>query len=136
MNNTSGSLDTNVLLRLILNDLPVQHQAVATLFEHSSAAFQVADVAIIEVAYVLTKNYGYSRSQAVEIISGLLFLPKINCNRVVFTQALRLFIKHQSWSFEDCYLATSAMLNDAEPLWTFDKKLAKQVANARLVMTR
>jgi predicted nucleic acid-binding protein len=33
----------------------------------------------------------------------------------------------------DCYLAESAACDGARPLWTFDQKLARQHASARLV---
>ena len=43
------------------------------------------------------------------------------------------FSLHPKLSFEDCYLATSAELSDAKPLWTFDRKLANQALAAKLV---
>jgi len=133
MANFSGSLDANVLLRLLLNDLPKQHQAVVKLFLNSSKQFAVADTAIIEIIFVLERNYKFTRSAIVEAIEGLMSLTEINCNRPLFMKALPLFVKRPGFSFEDCCLATYAELNDANPLWTFDQKLAKQAANAKLV---
>src|SRR5579884_2369618 len=130
----AGSLDANVLLRLLLNDNPAQHRAAATLVEKASGQFAVADTAIIETVFVLERYYGLTRSQIGEAIQGLMKLPQINCNRALFAQALTLFMRHVSLSFEDCCLTTYAVLNEATPLWTFDQKLAHQASRAQLII--
>jgi len=129
----AGSFDANVVVRLLLNDVPDQHAAAAKLLESSDTPFVVADVAIIEVVFALCRYYEFSRDAAAEAITGLMAQPKIDCSRTLFTSALRLFIGHPKLSFEDCYLAMYAERFDAEPLWTFDKKLAGQASSARLV---
>lgn len=129
-----GSLGANVLLRLLLNDIPDQHHAVLKLFEDTSGQFAVADTAIIEIIFVLCgKDYGFTREQAAEAIDGLIKLKEINCNETLFEKALPLFIAHPKLSFEDCCLSVYATLNDAEPLWTFDRKLASQAPSAKLM---
>lgn len=129
----AGSLDANVLLRLLLNDVADQHRAVIRLFEGAQGQFAVADTAIIEVVFVLERNYGFTRAQVAEAIAGLVALPEVNCNRALFEQALPLYSGNPKLSFEDCCLATYAELNNAEPLWTFDAKLVSQATSARLV---
>lgn len=132
----SGSLDANVLLRLLLNDIPDQHKAVLELFHDSSKQFAVADTAIAEVAFVLERHYEFTREQISEAIIGLTNLVEISCNRTLFEKSLVLFTKHPSLSFEDCCLATYVELNNATPLWTFDQKLANQAPSALLVPAR
>jgi predicted nucleic-acid-binding protein len=129
----SGSLDANVLLRLLLNDVPEQNMAATKLLEDADRQFAVADTAIIEIVFVLERHYQFTRTQIAEAVEGLMSLPEINCNRGLFAAALPLFIKHFTLSFEDCCLAKYAELNDAKPLWTFDLKLANQTASAKLV---
>ena len=67
-------------------------------------------------------------------ILGFMSLQQVNCNRMLFDRALMLFQSHPALSMEDCCLAVYAELNDAEPLYTFDKKLAKQSPTAQLVI--
>jgi len=129
----SGSLDANVLLRLLLNDVPEQNMAAIKLLQDADRQFAVADTAIIEIVFVLERHYEFTRAQIAEAVEGLMSLPEINCNRGLFVAALSLFIKHSALSFEDSCLAKYAELNDAKPLWTFDRKLANQAASARLV---
>lgn len=133
MTTFSGSLDANVLLRLLLKDIPDQHASAVTLLQKSPNQFAVADTAIIEIAFVLERHYGFVRSAILEAIEGLMSLSEINCNRGLFEKALPLFAKNPGLSFEDCCLAIYATLNDAEPLWTFDRKLANQASSAKLV---
>ncbi|HJQ09180.1 MAG TPA: PIN domain-containing protein [Candidatus Saccharimonadales bacterium] len=133
MTTFSGSLDANVLLRLLLNDMPDQHAAVEILLQESSGQFDVADTAIIEIAFVLERHYTFFRSAITDAIEGLMSLTEINCNRALFEKALPLFVKSSSLSFEDCCLAAYAELNGAKPLWTFDRKLANQAPSAKLV---
>lgn len=136
MANFAGSLDANVLLRLLLNDVPKQHAAAIKLMEISTDQFAVADTAIIEVVFVLERHYQFSRPQIKEAIDGLASLPSLNCNRELLSGALPLYARHQKLSFEDCCLAVYAELNNALPLWTFDIKLAHQARGAKLVGSR
>lgn len=133
MANFNGSADTNILLRLLLNDIPEQHIAAKDLLQQSSNQVAVADTAVIELVFVLERHYGFSRLQITEAIDGLIRLKEINCNRVLFENAVAIFIQHSGLSFEDCCLSTYAKLNEAEPLWTFDKKLANQAPNSKLL---
>lgn len=127
-----GSLDTNALLRLLLKDIPEQHQAIKELLT-KGGVFSVADIAIVELVFVLERYYAFSREQVAEAVTGLTQLKEITCNRALFEKALPVYTEHSALSFEDCYLATCAALDNAEPLWTFDKKLARQLTNTRLV---
>jgi len=133
MNRYSGSLDANIVLRLLLNDVTDQHQAVLNLLQYHPDQFIVSDTAIIEVVFVLERHYTFPRSAICEAINGLATLPQITCNHTLIEKALPLFIKHITLSFEDCCLAIYAELNKALPLWTFDQKLARQVPSAQLV---
>ena len=134
LSNLSGSLDANVLLRLLLNDVDSQHQAAVKLLQKPDAQFAVADTAFIEIVFVLERNYGFTRSQIVEAVEGLAAVQQLNCDRELLQHALPIFKAHSSLSFEDCCLTTYAKLSMAEPLWTFDQKLAKQLATAKLLV--
>ncbi|HEU0190394.1 MAG TPA: PIN domain-containing protein [Mycobacterium sp.] len=128
-----GSLDANVVLRLLLNDVPEQHAAAVRLVNGAATGFVVSNVAIIEVVFALCRHYQFSRDAVVRVLTGLMAQPNITCNRELLAPTLRLFVAHPKLSFEDCYLATYAELLNSQPLWTFDKKLAVQASSARLV---
>jgi predicted nucleic-acid-binding protein len=127
------SLDTNVVLALLTGDRPEQARKVKELLIKATKQIAVADIALVESIFVLTREYGLGREQVKVVLEGLLSLEVLNCNRVAFRKALEVFELFPALSFEDCLLATYADLNDAAPLYTFDKKLALQHLDAVLL---
>lgn len=128
-----GSLDTNVILRFLLGDIPAQRQAAAELMQSCKGQLAVADLAVSETLFVLTKHYGIRCGDAVDMIQVLMGMSVINCNRIMLDRALDDYKAHPALSFEDCYLAAYAELGNAAPLYTFDKKLAGQLTNTKLL---
>lgn len=124
---TRESLDTNLILRLILNDIPEQCWKIQDLLMRSNIVYDVADLAITEAVYVLKNDYRLSREEIVDGIHKLLGFPGVNYNQALFERVLSMYLEHPKLSFNDCCLAIYAELNGAKPLWTFDRALAKQV---------
>lgn len=127
----TGSLDANVVLRLLLDDVPEQHRlAVALVTDLGPVA--VSDVALIETIFVLGRAYELTRAEQYDAIMGLLRLPMINGRSDVFEAAFADYLAHPKLSFEDCFLVAASRAEGREPLWTFDRKLAQQT-DARLL---
>ena len=127
-----ASVDTNVLLRWILHDIPEQTQEVDRLF-NSGQRFLIEDAAIIETVFVLERVLGVSRatvSQTVRLLAatGCLIFDRGQWERVVAE-----YSRHTKLSIADVYLAERAAEREATPLYTFDRKLAAQSPNAELV---
>lgn len=119
------SVDTNVILRLLLEDVPSQTKAAEQLLTQAQS-IEVADIAIVETIYVLEKVYSMPRQQIVLNIQGILQHEKINCNRILFNETLSLYETEPKLSITDCALLHYARLNKATPLYTFDKDLVKK----------
>jgi len=128
------AVDTNVLLRLILRDVPEQCLKVQDLLLRQKACYDVADLAVEEVVYVLQKGFGWTRAGIVEALRSVLDLSWFDYNRALFTRVFPLYLEHPGLSFNDCCLAVYAELNQTEPLWTLDQDLAKQVPAAKLLV--
>lgn len=129
MSKISGSLDTNAVLRLILNDIPQQSTAVKTMLSDSGGSYVVADLAIVEVEYALRTHYGFNREQINDTLGNVLQHPSVNTNLTLMKKVFEVYVSHPQLSFTDCCLAAHAEVDGAKPLWTFDQKLAKQSAN-------
>ena len=125
------SIDTNLLLRLILNDIPAQRIAVKKLLSRENVTFIVEDLAISEIIYVLETKLGYDRAAVVETVRLIMNLPNISCNKTLFNLVLPLYLERPKLSFNDCCLAGYAQLSGAKPLWTFDHKMAMQLDAAK-----
>lgn len=131
----SGSLDTNAILRFLIGDIPKQRQAVSRLIDSSVDQLAVADIAVVETIFVLQRVYGVTREEIANMIRVFMGLKAVNCNRAMLDEALNFFVRFPAQSFEDCCLAVYAELNNAEPLYTFDKKLANQLSGAKLLVS-
>ena len=130
---TCESLDTNVILRMILRDIPEQCKMIQNLFMRPGVTYHVADLAITEAVYVMQSVYGLSREKIVEGVMGLVDFPGVNYNGNLFERVFPMFLQCPDLSFNDCCLAGYAALNEAEPLWTFDRGLAKESGTAKLL---
>lgn len=125
MSRLGGSLDTNILIRLIIGDIPEQYDKAQALIQ-SGETYDIADTALIETIYVLHEYYKVPRKLVAEAITQLLSDKNLRASNLIFDHTLALFVVRPALSIEDCYLAVVAQERKAQPLWTFDKKLARQ----------
>jgi len=128
-----ASLDTNVLLRFALRDIPDQFVRARTVLARPDARYRVADAVWLEMAYVLGGYYHLDRPAIVDVITSLMGIDSVVTDAATITAACTLFIDHPKLSFADCYLGAYADQTHATPLLTFDEKLASQHPSASLV---
>lgn len=121
------SLDTNLILRFVLNDIPDQAERVARLIEDAKpASLAISDAVFFECAWVLAgKPYNFSRSLIGEMLLDVADLPQLNCNHFMLRRAVQLYLKYPSISFLDACLVAYAELDGTTPLLTLDEKLAR-----------
>jgi len=126
------SLDTNVLLRFLLNDVPQEYERAKRLLGREGVVYHVADMVFFEVSEVLRRYEGYSCDKIAESLRYVMCMSNVNCNRNMLRVAIDNYEKFPKLSFADCCIAEYARLNEAEPVWTFDQKFAKQSEAAKL----
>jgi len=114
-----GSLDTSILLRLILDDIPEQSLTVEKLLA-SGEVFEIADAALFEMIFVLEKLYRLNREQVAKSVLAIVRNTQFNCNRRLFELIMPLYIEAPKLSIIDCALHQYAKLNNTTPLFTFD----------------
>ena len=129
----SGSLDTNIVLRLLVNDIEHQYKLAKELVENASIPLVVSDFVFVEIEYALSSHYMLTRSQIARILSEFTSHPKISCNRRLFSSVLAEYVSTPALSFTDLCLSFYVDQNNQKPLWTFDKKLAIQSGFAKLL---
>ena len=134
-NYNTSSLDTNVILRLIIKDSPAQAKKVLDLISDTDKIFIAEDIAIMEAAHTLETYYERSREEVVDSLESFFRIKNIfyasDISASVFAKAYPLYLKYPMLSFNDCYLAVKSEASAAEPLWTFDKLLAKKLPSAK-----
>lgn len=125
-------IDTNILVRLITKDNPVQVQKARKLFANQKKLFVFEDAAMMEVVFVLSSStYNFTREQISRDIQNLMRIPNLICNKGIIEAALDIYVSHPKLSFVDCYLAITAETSQETPLWTLDRKLAAQCPVAK-----
>lgn len=132
---SSDSLDTSAIVHCIIDDVPGQREKVLELLNNPRAVHYVSDMAIAEALYALEEHYYLERDDAVNRLA--VFLERYgNClrhNHDLTELAFPFYLEHPKLSFYDCCLASYAELEGAEPLFTFDKTLARQHPSAKLL---
>jgi len=130
-----ASLDTNLLLRLSLRDIPTQYEAVRDLVAAPGARYRVTDAAINEAVHALSYHYQMSRHQVAEIVRAIIWDGAIDASSGFLDAVLTTFETHNALSYTDCYLAEEARNSGNTPLLTFAKKLASGHETAQLHRT-
>ena len=128
------ALDTNILMRAVVGDIPEQAELVYDLLETSASIFYMPDQAITEAVFNLQGvKYKWDRESIVNALGEFLKTPRVDYNKSLFDKLFELYLKHPKLSFNDCYLAAHVADKDRTPIWTFDKAFAKRIDEAKLL---
>jgi len=121
-------LDTNVLVRYIVRDDEKQSAAATRLIEARCTTDnpgRVSSLVLCELAWVLTRGYGYSRAMVGRVIRRILSVQELQAERPELAwQAVRLFEQGRA-DFADFLIGLSNRENKAEVTYTFDTKAAE-----------
>lgn len=120
-------VDTNVLLRFLLKDVPHQvkeARETLKLAKEGEIELIVPQIVIFEIVFNLTKLYKFDKTKVIEGIKVILNTQYLKIDdRRIFKTALQFFQK-SNLSFVDCFLmAYSAEVKGK--VFTFDKDLNK-----------
>ena len=120
-------LDTNVLVRYIMQDDPKQSPKATKLIDALTVAAPgfVSLVSVVELAWVLSSCYGLTRDQVAQTLELMLRTKEIiiDCADLVL-KALRTF-KASTADFADCLIERSASSAGCTKTMTFDISAAK-----------
>ena len=120
-------LDTNVLLRFLLDEHPEPSVATARLFQQAAdekCLLILTDLGIAEAVWVLTSYYKLERQKVADSLAKLLLKAGVQCPSLEpVLDALARF-KATNCDFFDCYLAAQAA-SSAVAIASFDSDLRK-----------
>ena len=131
----TDSIDTNILLRCILGDIPEQRTLAANFLKNSESQHYLSNQALLECIYVLEIVMEMSRQELIDSLNFFLtrFSDRIIYDHTLTSVAFPLYLSHPKLSWADCALAAEAEFTHHEPLFTFDHKLAHQLPQAKLL---
>lgn len=123
-------VDTNVLLRFLLQDIPEQYDQAKKLFSEAKlkkVSVFIPEIVIFEIVFGLTNYYSLNREEIVDKVKSLLSTIYIEVeSKRLFQEACILYPTNSGLSFVDCFLLAKVRIEGLN-LFTFDKKLAKIV---------
>lgn len=123
-------LDTNVLVRYIMQDDAKQAQLAGELIEKLTVDEPgfIPLVAVIELVWVLSSSFDLVRGQVVQALEALLQTKEIQVeNAEVVWRALRLY-RASAADFADCLIERSAAAAGCARTMSFDQGAVKNCA--------
>ena len=117
-------IDTNVILRYLMGDVPAQSTRAAALMERLESGAERAELlesVIAEAVWTMESFYGVARPEIAEKLAGILRFRGIQApKKGVLVNALARF-SATSADFVDCLLAAKAAQRNVT-VYTFDAK--------------
>lgn len=120
-------IDTNILARYLLDDIPDQSERSRQLFQRASRGeteIFIPTIAVSELTWLLIKQKGYPKEVVIELLLDLFRISAVlieNYRAVV--NALRLLNEVNGPSFVDCYHLTLAEELGMTQIYSFDRKM-------------
>lgn len=122
------ALDTNVLVRHLVQDDAAQAAAVGALFEQTAAKGGVLFVALttaLELEWVLRSKYRVGKTDVLKAFSALLESRELLFqSEPVLEQALDLYQAHNA-DFAECMHLAACLADGHAPLMTFDRQACR-----------
>lgn len=128
------AVDTNVLVRFLVNDDREQAEAARALLQSVTGekpAFACREV-VVELVWVLERAYGYSRDRIATILEELVATEGLVVETANDVAQAAFRYRAGGAGFSDLMVLAAAKRTGALPLYTFDRKVAR-LEDVRLV---
>lgn len=129
-------IDSNIIIRHIVGDSPVQAAACRDLFravESGQRTVWTTNQVVAECVYVLTKAYQVDRATVADLLLRLIELPGIGLDQKrVIRHAFDLFVEHPRIDYDDCYHAALVLDRGEIQVMSFDRHFDRIAGIERL----
>jgi predicted nucleic-acid-binding protein len=123
------AIDTNVLVRYLADDDPVQSPVAARLIERAMAAgdsILIPTVVLVETVWVLARAYKVGRAELVRIVDAIVRARHFTfADPTLVSRASRAYAAGTA-DFSDYLVLEEVRMQEGEVLVTFDKGLWKE----------
>ena len=117
-------IDTNIFLRVFIDDDGAQHRQAVALVEAHGQVF-VGTVVMVEAVWALRSLFGFSRAQLVKFVNTVLEADAFVLEqREVIQSALFAFAAGKA-GFSDQVILEAARAKGVAATYTFDRELAR-----------
>jgi len=121
-------IDTNVLVRFLVQDDEAQFEKARKLIKREVAAGRkvfVNQLVLLEAEWVLRSRYAVPKAQIIEIVSGLLDSAEIQFEDEPAIEEALFFWKDNAADFADCLIGAKNRRLGCRATATFDVKASK-----------
>ena len=128
-------LDTNVLVRYIVEDDPKQAELATKLIDERSNAQKPAFISLMvlcELVWVLTRAYSCDRIQVKEVLQNLLLTENFMIEHHDIAWLAFNDYDETNADYPDCLISRLNQASECTTTWTFDKKASKLPFNTLL----
>lgn len=129
------ALDTNVLVRFLVEDDAAQLATARRLLRRTIAAGETLFIpvtVVVELEWVLRASFGFSKTDILRTMSQLLSSVELAFESEGAVELALVQYQEGAADFSDCLHVALAAAAGEIPLWTFDRSAAK-VAGAQLL---
>ena len=120
------AVDTNLLVRLFVNDDKAQAAKARALFDRhadEAAVLWIADIVLVELVWALDRTYGRSRADIAAALRALLGNATVQLDSAAAVAEALASYERGPADFVDCLLASKAAHHGCESVRAFDRKM-------------
>lgn len=128
-------IDTNILIRLLVDDDPLQRPVVEAFGKKLNRVFKglVTLVTMLELDWALRSQYGYSRARSVSALRDVLRIRGVEVERHDAVVGALALAEARNADFADALIATCALASGCDHVATLDKHAAKVIPGMELL---
>lgn len=117
---TQNLIDTNLIIRFLVNDNPQKASRVEKLLKGSPNSNLLPDTVIAEIVWVLSSYYGLDKQSVVNKIRALVHVGSVDCNKSLIDETLSTW-ENNNISYIDSYLVAIAKTKNIA-IYSYDQK--------------
>lgn len=129
------AVDTNLLLRLVINDDETQHALAKAFFAERSASdpAYIGSIVMTEFVWLLTRRYRFAKDRVADLILALLQSPDLVIERADLVEEAAILCRQPKVDFTDAFIAQLSLARGCRAVMTFDKDAAKRIPGMDLL---
>lgn len=131
-------IDTNVLIRYLVQDDPAQSKLANKFIESCVASgdiLWICQMTLCETFWVLERCYKLEKHEIIRILKEILLVQQIQVEEdTVVWHALRDFENTTKVGFVDCLIGRQNAFHECSYTYTFDKSAAKELATFKMLL--
>lgn len=118
------AIDTNVLIRYLMQDDPIQSPAASKYIKNAGERIVINSIVLCELVWVLKAAYRQPKEVITEVLEKILFTEQFELeDRDSTWRALTDFKQKRGTDFSDCLIGQKNRSLDCEETVTFDRGL-------------